>query len=54
MMKTSGRGNRSNKDAEAKCETLLNKLRELNLPIYHIIHSSQESNSKLHKYFNHL
>ncbi len=42
-------GNRNNKDAEEKCETLLNKWRELNLPIYHIIHSSQEPDSKLHK-----
>ncbi len=42
-------GNRNNKDAEEKCETLLNKWRELNLPIYHIIHSSQEPDSMLHK-----
>lgn len=42
-------GNRNNKDAEEKCELLLNKWRELNLPIYHIIHSSQELDSKLHK-----
>ena len=42
-------GNRNNKGAENKCEQLLSKWRELNLPIYHIIHSSQEPNSKLHK-----
>ncbi len=42
-------GNRNNKDAEKKCELLLHKWRELHLPIYHIIHSSQEPNSKLHK-----
>ncbi|TCI84959.1 cysteine hydrolase family protein [Tenacibaculum sp. M341] len=42
-------GNRNNKDAEEKCETLLHKWRALELPIYHIIHSSQDPNSKLHK-----
>ena len=42
-------GNRNNKDAESNCALLLDKWRELNLPIYHIIHSSQERNSKLHK-----
>ncbi|WP_237276893.1 hypothetical protein [Tenacibaculum ovolyticum] len=49
-MKAFGRGNRNNKDAEAKCETLLNKLRELNIPIYHIIHDINVSTtSKLNK-----
>lgn len=42
-------GNRNNKDAEEKCLLLLNKWRALNLPIFHIIHSSQDPTSKLHK-----
>ena len=42
-------GNRNNKAAEEKCEKLLIIWRKLKLPIYHIIHSSQESDSKLHK-----
>lgn len=41
-------GNRNNKDAEKKALKILNKWRELNLPIFHIIHSSLDPNSKLH------
>lgn len=42
-------GNRNNKDAEIKAALILNKWRKLELPIYHVIHSSQDSNSMLHK-----
>lgn len=42
-------GNRNNKDAEVICGRILRKWRELNLPIFHIRHSSTNSNSKLHK-----
>ncbi|MDP8163251.1 cysteine hydrolase family protein [Pasteurella skyensis] len=42
-------GNRNNKDAEQKASKILNKWRELNLPIFHIVHSSQNQNSMLHK-----
>ena len=42
-------GNRNNKDAEEKSAQILNKWRALNLPIFHIIHSSQNPKSKLHK-----
>lgn len=42
-------GNRNNKDAETKCAGLLNTWRELGLPIFHIVHSSQNPNSRLHK-----
>ena len=42
-------GNRNNKDAEEKALQLLETWRELNLPIFHIIHSSQDPNSLLHK-----
>ncbi len=42
-------GNRNNKDAESKCASLLNTWRELQLPIFHIVHSSQNPNSRLHK-----
>ncbi|MDG3581634.1 cysteine hydrolase family protein [Galbibacter pacificus] len=41
-------GNRNNKDAEKNAEKILLKWRELELPIYHIRHSSQEPTSKLH------
>ncbi|MFA7326361.1 MAG: cysteine hydrolase family protein [Candidatus Kapaibacterium sp.] len=41
-------GNRNNKNAEANCKLLLNKWRELELPIYHIRHSSTNPNSPLH------
>lgn len=42
-------GNRNNKDAEKKCEQILHKWREIKLPIFHVIHSSQDPNSLLHK-----
>jgi len=42
-------GNRNNKDAEEKSAQILNKWRALNLPIFHIIHSSQNPKSRLHK-----
>jgi len=42
-------GNRNNKDAESKIIQILEKWRELNLPIFHIIHSSLNPISKLHK-----
>jgi len=41
-------GNRNNKDAEQKCATLLDKWRSLKLPIFHIMHGSQDPNSLLH------
>lgn len=41
-------GNRNNKNAESNCKLLLNKWRELELPIYHIRHSSTNPNSPLH------
>ena len=42
-------GNRNNKNAEILCGRILAKWRELELPIFHIRHSSTNSNSKLHK-----
>jgi nicotinamidase-related amidase len=42
-------GNRNNKDAELICGKILNKWRELNLPVFHIRHSSTNINSKLNK-----
>ena len=42
-------GNRNNPDAETKAKTILNKWREQQLPVFHIIHSSQDPNSKLHE-----
>lgn len=42
-------GNRNNKDAEEKCTIILSKWRKLNLPVFHIVHSSQNPNSKLHE-----
>ena len=42
-------GNRNNKDAEEKAAEILTKWRSLNLPVYHIIHSSQDPNSLLHQ-----
>lgn len=41
-------GNRNNKNAEANCKLLLDKWRELELPIYHIRHSSTNPDSPLH------
>ncbi len=42
-------GNRNNKDAEEKSAIILKKWRELNLPIFHIVHSSQNPISRLHE-----
>lgn len=42
-------GNRNNRDAEDKALHLLETWRSLGLPIFHIIHSSQDPNSLLHK-----
>ncbi|MEN7550003.1 cysteine hydrolase family protein [Rapidithrix thailandica] len=42
-------GNRNNKNAEIICGKILNQWRELNLPIFHIRHSSDNVNSKLHQ-----
>ena len=42
-------GNRNNKDAEKKASIILNKWRELNLPIFHIVHSSKNPNSRFHE-----
>ena len=42
-------GNRNNKDAESKIVQILNKWRELTLPVFHILHSSLNPNSKLHE-----
>lgn len=41
-------GNRNNKNAEVICGKILNRWRALNLPIFHIRHSSTNPNSKLH------
>ncbi|AQS93163.1 cysteine hydrolase [Polaribacter sp. BM10] len=40
-------GNRNNKNAEIVCGKILNKWRELDLPIFHIRHSSTNLKSKL-------
>ncbi len=42
-------GNRNNKDAEKKSAVILKKWRELSLPIFHIVHSSQNTVSRLHE-----
>lgn len=42
-------GNRNNKNAELICGKILEKWRKLNLPVFHIRHSSTNPNSKLHK-----
>jgi len=42
-------GNRNNKSMEQNSQQLLFKWRELILPIFHVQHSSQNPNSKLHK-----
>lgn len=41
-------GNRNNKNAEIICGKILNTWRELNLPLFHIRHSSTNLKSKLH------
>ena len=40
---------RNNLDAEKVCGLILNKWRDLNLPVIHIRHSSIDPNSKLHE-----
>jgi nicotinamidase-related amidase len=42
-------GNRNNKDAESKIVRILDKWRVLKLPVFHVLHSSLDPNSKLHK-----
>ncbi len=42
-------GNRNNKNAESICSKILAKWRELNLPLFHIRHSSKNLNSKLNQ-----
>ncbi|QGM81374.1 cysteine hydrolase family protein [Otariodibacter oris] len=42
-------GNRNNKNAEEHCVAILEKWRELKLPIFHIMHSSQNPESLLHE-----
>lgn len=42
-------GNRNNKNAEINCSIILKKWRELKLPLFHIIHSSDNPASKLHE-----
>ncbi len=42
-------GNRNNKNAEEVCANILNEWRALNLPLFHIKHSSTNLNSKLYK-----
>ena len=42
-------GNRNNKDAETKIVQILDKWRELKFPIFHILHSSLELDSRLHE-----
>jgi len=42
-------GNRNNKNAEFLCGEILNTCRALDIPIFHIRHSSTNEKSKLHK-----
>lgn len=42
-------GNRNNKNAEQICGLILNRWRELNLPVFHVRHSSRNPVSKLHR-----
>jgi len=42
-------GNRNNKDAEIKATQILSTWRALELPVFHVIHSSQNPDSRLHK-----
>ncbi len=46
---TSWGGGRNNKSAEVVCGDVLSKWRELNLPLFHIRHSSTNPKSMLHK-----
>ncbi len=42
-------GNRNNKNAEKKSAQILAKWRTLKLPVFHIVHCSQNPTSKLHE-----
>lgn len=42
-------GNRSNRNAELVCGNILKKWRELDLPIFHVRHSSRNEESKFHQ-----
>ena len=42
-------GNRNNKNAESVIVKILDKWRELELPVFHILHSSLDPNSRLHE-----
>ncbi|NQX85265.1 MAG: cysteine hydrolase [Flavobacteriaceae bacterium] len=42
-------GNRNNKNAEKNSAIILKKWRELNLPVFHSVHSSQNPISRLHE-----
>lgn len=41
-------GHRNNKDAESKMAQILEQWRTFKLPVFHIVHSSLQPNSKLH------
>ncbi|MFH6959822.1 cysteine hydrolase family protein [Flavobacterium aquidurense] len=41
-------GNRNNKEAETKIAQILKQWRTFELPVFHIVHSSSNANSKLH------
>jgi nicotinamidase-related amidase len=41
--------NRNNLDAEKNASIILNKWREINLPVFHIIHSSKNPDSRFHE-----
>lgn len=41
-------GNRNNRDAESKIVAILDRWRTLDFPVFHIVHSSQDPDSKLH------
>lgn len=41
-------GNRNNEDAESKIVQILHNWRNLKLPVFHVLHSSLELDSKLH------
>ena len=42
-------GNRNNKDAEKNASMILNKWRTEKLPVFHIVHSSQNPKSRVHE-----
>ncbi len=42
-------GNRNNPQAEEKAAMLLKRWRELSYPVFHVVHSSQDPQSMLHK-----